>query len=108
MKKSLFTLAMVIGIFGTTTVNAHPNRHHHHPVPQRVEVRHHHKVHPRVERVVEVRPAAPRTVVVHHPQPVPAPAPRPVVVVERRHDNVATAAVVGGIIGGVIGGVLAR
>ena len=31
---------------------------------------------------------------------------RPVVVVERHHDNVATAAVVGGIIGGVIGAIV--
>lgn len=104
MKKSILAL-VVLSIFGTTTISAKTN---HKPQPQhhhRIEARHHHNHHPRVERIVEVRPAAPRTVVVTRTQPVPA--PRPVVVVERRNDNVA-AAVVGGIIGGVIGGVIAR
>lgn len=106
MKKSILTL-IVLSIIGTTAVNAKTN---HRPEPARhhIEMRHapHRHHHARPIRVVETRPVAPRTVVVTPPRPVPA--PRPVVVVEPRHDNVATAAVVGGIIGGVIGGVLAR
>lgn len=103
MKKTMFGLAILMSILGTSTIAANPRHDLHHPKPH-VEVRHaparhhHHAPRPAVARPVVVRH---RPVVVAAPRPVPP--PRPVVVVDRRPDAVTTGAVVGGIIGGVIG-----